>query len=49
MDGSETLLRCFMNKTDILFMKLLLQNFFTLKLADKALILPLVPHSVAQK
>jgi len=50
--GSETLLRCFTNKTDTLD-KILLQSFSALKLSDKVLILPPVSHRdddrVAQK
>jgi len=46
--GLETLIRCFTFKADILY-KTLLQSIFTLKRSDKAFILPLVPHNVAQK
>jgi len=41
--GSETLIRCFISKTDIQLDETLLQSFFALKHSDKALILLLMP------
>jgi len=47
--GSETLLRCFTNKTGIVSIKVCYKVYFALKLSKKALILRLMPHRVAQK